>query len=88
VDEFIKQELQSEENIQTLYLLSWGQLTGIMSQRIEALDIFEVISSAKNSLELIRAIKNSSYNVQGQKISLNHYMSQSVINTHIHRQTK
>jgi hypothetical protein len=67
VDEFVKRELQLEENIQTLYSLVWGQCTDIMRQRIEALNTFADMSDTKNGLELLRAIKNISYNVQHQK---------------------
>jgi hypothetical protein len=67
VDEFVKRELQLEENIQALYSLVWGQCTDIMLQRIEALDTFANMSDTKNGLELLRAIKNISYNVQHQK---------------------
>jgi hypothetical protein len=67
VDEFVKRQLQLEENIQTLYSLVWGQCTDIMHQKIEALDVFTNMSEDKDGLELLRAIKDITYNFQSQK---------------------
>jgi hypothetical protein len=67
VDEFVKRELQLEENIQTLYSLVWGQCTDIMRQKVQGLNVFKSMSENKDGLELLRAIKDITYNFQSQK---------------------
>ena len=67
VDQFVKKTDTLAENMKTLYSLVWGQCTDIMRQRVEALDNFDAMSSAGDSLALLKAIKGIAFNFQSQK---------------------
>ena len=67
VDEYVKRSNYLSENVKTLYSLVWGQCTDIMRQKVEALGNFETMSSDGDGLELLRAIKDMSFNFQSQK---------------------
>jgi uncharacterized radical SAM superfamily protein len=67
VDEYVKRKTYLENNMKTVYSIIWGQCTDVMRQKIEALDIYEMISTDADGLEVLKAIKYLVYNFQSQK---------------------
>jgi hypothetical protein len=67
IDEYVKRKILLEDNMQTVYSLVWGQCTDVMRHKIEALDVYETISTDADGLGLLKAMKDLVYNFQSQK---------------------
>jgi hypothetical protein len=67
IDQYVKQLDQRDINIQTLYSLVWGQCTDAMQAKVEATSRFNTISANNDGIELLKTIKQVSYNFQSQK---------------------
>lgn len=66
VDEYVKRTNYYNENKKTLYSLIWGQCTDIMRTKLEALKGFKSMSSAADSLLLLKSVKGIVFNFQEQ----------------------
>jgi len=67
VDEYVTRRTLLRENIKTAYSLIWGQCSDLMRQRLEANESFNQISTKGDAIELLRMIKNTTYDYQSQK---------------------
>jgi hypothetical protein len=67
VDEYVRQKAQYVENVKTVYVLILGQCTKAMRAKLESMTSYMAISVASNGIELLKEIKGSMYNFQGQK---------------------
>jgi hypothetical protein len=67
VDEHVKRQSYLVENMKTVYSLVWGQCIDVMRQRLEAMIEFRRLSSDRDGLELIMAIKDLIFKFQSQK---------------------
>jgi hypothetical protein len=73
VNEFVKREINLEENIKWIYLLAWGQCTDALHAKLEVLPTYEHMSTNAVGLELLQSIKDIVYNFQDQ-----HYLPHSI----------
>ena len=67
VKEYVKQTSRLQENIKHLWALVWGQCSDTIRTRIQALDTYEDLHTASDSLQLLIAIKDLMFNVQERK---------------------
>jgi hypothetical protein len=67
IDDYVKKETITKENLKTAYSLIWGQCSDPMRQRLESTDNFQLIASQGDAIELLKMIKNITYNYQSQK---------------------
>jgi hypothetical protein len=67
VDEYVERKTYLADNVQTMYSLVWGQCTDVMRQKVEALTIYEALTTNGDGLALLKAIKDLVYNFQSQK---------------------
>jgi hypothetical protein len=67
VDEYVKRKTYLSDNMQTVYSLVWGQCTDVMRQKIEALAVYDKLTTQGDGLALLKAIKDLVYNFQSQK---------------------
>jgi hypothetical protein len=67
IDDYVKKETITKENLKTAYSLIWGQCFDPMRQRLESTDSFQLIASQGDAIELLKMIKNITYNYQSQK---------------------
>ena len=67
IDDYVKKETITKENLKTAYSLIWGQCSDQMRQRLEASENFQNIASQGDAIELLKTIKNITYNYQSQK---------------------
>ena len=63
----MKQTSQLQENIKRLWALVWGQCSDTIRTRLQALDTYDDMHTASDSLRLLVTIKDLMYNVQEQK---------------------
>jgi hypothetical protein len=68
IDKYVKRKTCLADNMQLVYSLVWGQCTDIMGQKVEALTIYETLTtSGGDGLALLKAIKDMVYNFQSRK---------------------
>jgi hypothetical protein len=67
LDQYIKRLDQGETNIQMLYSLMWGQCTDAMQAKVEADPGFIDLDTFNDGIELLKVIKQLSFNIQSQK---------------------
>jgi hypothetical protein len=73
VDDYVKRETTTLENLKTAYSLIWGQCSDLMRQRLESTDTFQQISTTGDAIGLLKVIKSITYNYQSQR-----YMPQAI----------
>jgi hypothetical protein len=52
IDEYVRRKMYLADNIQMVYFLVWGQCTDVMRQKVEALAIYEALTTNGDGLEL------------------------------------
>jgi hypothetical protein len=67
VDDYVKRKTKLSENNKTAYSLIWGQCSDVMRQRVESTPEFTTIAQNGEAIELLKIIKDISYNYQIQK---------------------
>ena len=79
---------QLSSNMRTLYNVIMGQCSESMINKLESTETYDAINSTSDSIELLKAIKNVSFNQESQKFSP-HAMHDAVDkeNAHLLRHT-
>jgi hypothetical protein len=67
IDDHVKRETTTVQNLKIAYSLIWGQCFDLMRQRLESASNFQVISSSGDAIELLKLIKSITYNFQSQR---------------------
>ena len=67
VDEYVKYDLQYQENIRELYDLVWGQCSEAMRTKVRSNPDYATFSNAKDAIPLLKAVRAVSFNFQTQK---------------------
>lgn len=67
IKDFVKRETIMKENIKALYSLVWGQCSDPMQAKLESLPGFQDVFDRSDGIDLIRLIKNVSFNFESQK---------------------
>jgi hypothetical protein len=67
IDDYIEKETITKENLKTAYSLIWGKCSDPMRQKLESTDSFQLTASQGDAIELLKMIKNITYNYQSQK---------------------
>jgi hypothetical protein len=71
INDYVKRETITVENLKTAYSLIWGQCSDLMRQRLESASNFQVISTSGDAIELLKLIKSITYNFQSQRYTGN-----------------
>ena len=76
-DRYYKSQKDLEEHVMTLYNLVWGQCSESMQQKLESMATYQAMYQSNDGIELLLAIKNTSYDYQSQK-----YRVESIMDAH------
>ena len=69
VAEYVRRNAQLKTNIRTAYILVWGQCTINMQNKLRAHEDFKTFDEKYDVLELLKAIKSCTYQIEQQKDS-------------------
>jgi hypothetical protein len=67
VDEYVKRSTLLDQNMRTVYNIVLGQCTDIMRQKLAGLSNFNTLKQNGDGLGLLRAIKDTTFEFQGEK---------------------
>jgi hypothetical protein len=67
VDEFVKRRQYFELNMTSIYSLLWGQCSEAMRTKLMSISTHGAIAHASNAIELLKNIRDTVYNFQGQQ---------------------
>ena len=67
VDTYVKHENIYEQNIENMYSVILGQCTDAMRAKLESQDQFEQVLDDSDAIELLRMIRDITFNFQSQK---------------------